>query len=139
MLYELKPSAITLERKAAKNDEQQRIGGSSSAALHAKTFGVDRRRLFVGSFNIDPRSARLNTEMGAVLDSPALAQRLSEALDRRIPDEAYHVRLAADGNNLEWVERTAEGERIYIHEPNTGLLRRMWVGILSVLPIEGLL
>lgn len=139
MLYELKPSAVTLERKASKDDEQHRIGGSSSAALHAKTFGVDRRRIFVGSFNVDPRSVRLNTEMGAVMDSPVLAQRLSEALDKRIPDEAYQVRLAADGRNLEWVERTAEGEKIYTNEPQTGLLRRMWVGFLSILPIEGLL
>lgn len=138
-LYELKPSATTVERKASKDDAQHRIGGSSTAALHAKTFGVDQRRLFVGSFNVDPRSVRLNTEMGAVMDSPALAQGLSEALDKRILEDAYQVRLAADGHNLEWIERTEEGEKIYTNEPETGLLRRMWVGFLSFLPIEELL
>jgi cardiolipin synthase C len=139
-LYELKPGAATLERKeAGRGEEQHRSGGSSSAALHAKTFGVDRSRVFVGSFNLDPRSARLNTEMGAVIDSPALAQRLSDVFDTRIRNDAYQVRLAADGHNLEWIEHTQEGERIYTHEPKTGLLRRMWVGFLSILPIESLL
>ena len=49
------------------------IGSSSDAGLHAKTFAADRQRIFVGSFNLDPRSARLNTEMGVVLDSAPLA------------------------------------------------------------------
>jgi hypothetical protein len=46
-----------------------KIGDSSGASLHAKTFGVDRSRIFIGSFNLDPRSARLNTEVGVVLES----------------------------------------------------------------------
>lgn len=139
-LYELKPSAATLERKESKDDKaSHRVGGSSGASLHAKTFAIDRRRVFVGSFNLDPRSSRLNTEMGAVIDSPVLAARLADMFDTRVMYNAYEVRLAADGNNLEWIERTGEGEKIYTTEPQTGVLQRLWVDFLSILPIEGLL
>jgi len=125
-LYELKPT-IT------EQTDRGGIGGSSDASLHAKTFAVDRSRIFVGSFNFDPRSARLNTEMGVVVESPALAARLSDTLDIVLPRDAYEVRLAGDG--LEWID----GETRHMSEPGAGLLRRLWIGFLSILPIEWLL
>jgi putative cardiolipin synthase len=128
-LYELKPSA------QQKSVQRSGIGGSSHASLHAKTFAVDRSRIFVGSFNFDPRSARLNTEMGVVLESPALAARLSGALDAMLPSDAYEVRLSPDGRGLEWIE----GDVHHSSEPGVGWLRRTWVGFLSILPIEWLL
>jgi cardiolipin synthase C len=128
-LYELKPHA---EEKEAK--DKNRGAGSSDASLHAKTFAVDRSRIFVGSFNFDPRSARLNTEMGIVVESPALAARLSEALDRGMANVAYEVRLSSDGG-LEWVE----GDVRHASEPGAGVLKRLWIGFLSILPIEWLL
>ncbi len=100
---------------------------------------MDRSRIFVGSFNFDPRSARLNTEMGLVIASPTLAADLASQFDRAIPEAAYEVRLAADGSSLEWIERTAEGEKRLAQEPSTGLLRRLWIGFLSILPIEWML
>jgi putative cardiolipin synthase len=139
-LYELKPNAATLERKKSKEDKTERHGSSgASAGLHAKAFAIDCSRIFVGSFNLDQRSSRLNTEMGAVVDSPVLARRLSDAFDDRIQDTAYEVRLAADGHSLEWIEHTEEGERIYTQEPQTGWLQRIWIDFLSILPIESLL
>lgn len=138
-IYELKPSAELQERKKKEDDvDKHSIGGSASAALHAKTFAVDRSRIFVGSFNLDPRSSRLNTEMGAVIDSPSLAKQLSEAIDTRVANSAYEVRLV-DGDHLEWIEHTSEGDMVYTKEPQTGVLRRIWIGFLSILPIEGLL
>jgi cardiolipin synthase C len=128
-LYELKPSV------QQKSEQRSGIGGSSGASLHAKTFAVDRSRIFVGSFNFDPRSARLNTEMGVVLESAALATRLSDALDAMRGRDAYEVRLSPDGRGLEWIE----GDVRHSSEPGVGLLRRMWVGFLSILPIEWLL
>lgn len=112
--------------------------GSSSSSLHAKTFSVDRSRVFVGSFNFDPRSARLNTEMGFVIDSPALAQRLSDTLANGIGERAYEVRLGTDGE-LVWIER-GQG-RLIRHdiEPGTGFWKRMGVRLLSLLPIDWLL
>jgi len=131
-LYELKPVA-------AAADAKRPSGGSSGASLHAKTFAVDRSRLFVGSFNLDPRSILLNTEMGVVVESPALAGRLSAVFDNEVPYTAYEVRLPADGGGLEWIERTAAGEIRHTSSPGVGALRRLWIDFLSILPIEWLL
>ncbi len=133
-LYELKPTAAKEWREI-----NARFGASSSSALHAKTFAVDRGRIFVGSFNFDQRSALLNTEMGLVIESPVLAQRLAAFFDADVPRIAYEVRLAPDGRNLEWIERTASGEMRYDVDPGTSWFLRMGVDMLSILPIEWLL
>ncbi len=140
-LFELKPAAAPLEpqKRERSGPGGSGSGGSSSASLHAKTFAVDRQRIFVGSFNLDPRSARLNTEMGVVLESPELASRLAAAFDEEVPRNAYEVRIAADGRSLEWIERTPDGEVRHDSTPETGPLRTLWVGFLSLLPIEWLL
>ncbi|HYH40871.1 MAG TPA: phospholipase D family protein [Burkholderiales bacterium] len=135
-LYELKPG---VDIRSGKDRGGSRGIGSSTSGLHAKTFAVDRTRIFVGSFNLDPRSARLNTEMGVVLDSPVLAQRLSGFFDTVVPSSAYEVRLAAAGNGFEWHERSPAGETVLTSEPKSGFLRRFWVEILMFLPIEWLL
>ena len=100
---------------------------------------MDRSRIFVGSFNFDQRSARLNTEMGLVIESPALAQRLAALFDTDVPMLAYEVRLAPDGRTLEWIERTASGEQRYDTEPGTSWFLRRGVDLLSILPIDWLL
>jgi putative cardiolipin synthase len=112
--------------------------GSSSASLHAKTFAVDRERIFVGSFNFDPRSAELNTEMGFVIDSPALARRMAEVFDKTVPMNAYEVRLSGSGD-LVWLER--HGQRMVRHrrEPGAGFWKRIGVALSSALPIDSFL
>ena len=132
--YELKPTAQQDVR-----DENGGTGSGSSSGLHAKTFAVDRSRIFVGSFNFDQRSALINTEMGLVIDSPRLAQQLAEAFDRTIPRIAYEVRLGSDGHSLEWIERTPSGEVRHDTEPGTSWAKRTGVEMMSILPIEWLL
>jgi putative cardiolipin synthase len=107
--------------------------------LHAKTFAVDRARIFVGSFNFDQRSAHLNTEMGIVIESPVLAQRLAGALDADLPATAYEVRVASDGRCPVWVERTPAGEVVHDVEPETSAGQRMLIELLEALPIKWLL
>ncbi len=133
-LYELKSTAVKTS-----NESKAKGGASSSAALHAKTFAVDRNRIFVGSFNFDQRSALLNTEMGLVIDSPALAQRLATLFDAEVPMAAYEVRLTADGRDLEWIEQTSSGAKRYETDPSTSWFLRRQVDFLSILPIEWLL
>jgi len=133
-LYELKPTAAKASRES-----EARFGGSSSAALHAKTFAVDRNRIFVGSFNFDQRSALLNTEMGLVIESAVLAQRLAAFFDAELPMEAYEVRLTPDGRDLEWIEQTSSGPVRYDTDPDTSWFLRRGVDFLSILPIEWLL
>ena len=112
--------------------------GSSASSLHAKTFSVDGRSIFIGSFNMDRRSIDLNTEMGFVIDSPRMAQALDQALDERMPERAYEVRLDGKGK-LYWIERSAGAERRQEEEPGATIWKRAGVNVLSLLPIDWLL
>lgn len=121
-----------------RHEPQGQVLRSSGATLHAKTFAIDRQRLFIGSFNFDPRSMHLNTELGFVIASPAMAGRIHDAFEATIPQRAYAVRLTPEGD-LCWHER--EGDRVipHVREPGTTAWQRAGIRILSRLPIEWLL
>ena len=127
-------------RRLSPHTESKSAGplGSSGSSLHAKTFSVDSARIFVGSFNFDPRSRNLNTELGFVIDSPPLAQTIEAAFDTTIPPNAYEVRLS-DAGKLYWVERRNGQEIRYDTEPGTSFWLRATVWFLSLLPIDWLL
>jgi putative cardiolipin synthase len=112
--------------------------GSSGSSLHAKTFAVDGERMFVGSFNFDPRSFNLNTELGFVIESPVLARNIHHAFEGAILLSAYEVRLDDDGD-LYWLEQVGNREVRHDNEPGTGFVKRAGVYLLSLLPIEWLL
>ena len=139
-LLEAGVSLFELRRMGPASAARSDVGlaGSSASSLHSKTFAVDRSRVFIGSINFDPRSARLNTEMGFVIDSPALAGHISTAFDQRIPAEAYEVRLSPE-RKLYWLER--RGSTVVRHdvEPGTSLVQRAGVWLMSLLPIDWLL
>jgi len=138
-LFELKPETGEAGEGKPAATKSEVFKGSSAASLHAKSMAADRQRLFVGSFNLDLRSVSLNTEMGLVIESPGLASALSDWLDVTMPLAAYEVRLAADGQSLEWVERTPQGEVIHTSEPETGLFKKVGIGFLALLPIDWML
>lgn len=131
-VLELRESA---EQKVDRDLSTMIVGSASS--LHAKTFAIDGEMIFVGSFNFDPRSARLNTEMGLLIPSPRMAQGLARALDA--PEPFYRVQRGRDGA-LEWVE-TADGgaETVHPGEPETGAFSRMMLRAVSWLPVEWML
>jgi putative cardiolipin synthase len=118
--------------------ESHRLTGSSGSSLHAKTFSVDRSRVFIGSFNFDPRSARLNTEMGLLIESPTMARAIAEKFAGEIPVRAYRVQLGGDGT-LQWLEHLEDTELAHGEEPCASFWRRVGVSVMSVLPIEWLL
>jgi putative cardiolipin synthase len=113
--------------------------GSQTTALHAKTFAVDGRRLFVGSFNFDPRSVALNTELGFLIDSPELAGQLGRLFAEGLRARAYAVRLAPEGQQMEWLEWTETGTIVHDVEPSTSRRTRAVLWLLTFLPIEWLL
>ncbi len=115
-----------------------KLGGSSAASLHAKTFTADRERVFIGSFNFDPRSAKLNTEMGFVIESADLARQIADGTEEGILKSAYQVRLRDDGE-LEWIEQRGDEPVLHETEPGTSFGQRLLIRVLSVLPIEWLL
>ncbi len=87
-LYEFKPAPESRETK-----QNKKWAGSSQASLHAKTFGLDRRAMFVGSFNLDPRSVALNTEMSVLFESPRLAGAMGGSFDKNIAERAFRLEL----------------------------------------------
>ncbi len=111
---------------------------SSATTLHAKTFAIDRRKVFIGSFNFDPRSMHLNTELGFLIQSPVLATSVSAAFEKNIPATAYEVVLSKDGQ-LNWVERRNGSVIVHKEEPGTTGFQRKGIWLLSHLPIEWLL
>lgn len=113
------------------------VFGSKGASLHTKAFTVDNRIGFVGSFNFDPRSVSLNSEMGVLFEDPDLVEQLSKRFDReKSPDMSYRVLLDRHGI-LAWEDQDENGQpRRVSHEPEAGILRRLIAGIVRWLPIE---
>ncbi len=137
-LYELKPVAEPTGGRL-----RDLGSGSSRASLHAKTFVFDDEHVFIGSFNFDPRSALLNTEMGLVVHSRELARQVTAiARDAMRPERSFRPRLVA-GNpenglaeRLQWHDIHQGVERISDVEPETSLIQRGLLRVLQALPIE---
>ena len=132
-LYEFKKD------NASSRQQDKGLTGSSVTSLHAKTFVIDRQRVFVGSFNLDPRSARLNTEMGLVIYHAGLATQMQQRLQCDTMRHAYHVELDENSGNLKWQDAQNASAPFWTHEPETGFWQRFWTKLLSYLPIERLL
>ena len=133
LLYEMR-------RISPQADHKDGLGpfGSSGSSLHAKTFAVDRSRVFVGSFNFDPRSADINTELGFVIESPSMAAAIEQAFDTSIPANAYEVVLT-ESVELQWLEQR-DGQLVrHDTEPRTSFWKRASVSFMSILPIEWML
>ena len=130
-----------LDKQAGTDGEKKRsgLGGSSKASLHAKSFVFDRKHVFVGSLNLDPRSVHENTEIGVVFDSPEIGQEMGEAFDQRIDQVAFRLELTPNEQGRERIvwNRIENGEpRVHTVEPHTGFWQRFSVGFLGLLPIE---
>ncbi|WP_313343105.1 phospholipase D family protein [Stenotrophomonas sp.] len=110
--------------------------GSSGASLHTKAFMIDDQRGFVGSFNLDPRSAYLNTEMGVLFDDPVLAAQLrGEYLRLADPRQSYWLTRDTD-NQVRWLDRAAQPPQLLDSEPDTSLWQRASARVISWLPLE---
>jgi len=113
--------------------------GKSKAALHAKSFVLDRKHVFIGSMNLDPRSVIQNTEIGVVFESTELAEYMSNGFDRIIDRIAFRLELHDDGLGSERVlwHGLIDGKQqtLYV-EPYTSFWQRFGAGFMSIFPIE---
>ena len=110
--------------------------GSSGASLHTKAFIIDERHGFVGSFNLDPRSVALNTEMGVLFDHPGLGAELQAEYDR-LAGPAFSYVVYEDANDrLRWRDDSTTPPTVHTDEPDASVWRRMIASVLRVLPIE---
>lgn len=137
-LYELRPSPTA-------NAQTVRHGTSSGVSLHAKAFVVDDHITFVGSLNLDPRSALINTEMGLIVDNPALAKAVTDFFTAASqPGNAYQLQLSGapavprTGSVIWQVDDHGTARRVK-HEPETPASLRIKMFLMRLLPIDGLL
>ncbi|MFV0644921.1 MAG: phospholipase D family protein [Sphingomonadaceae bacterium] len=135
-LFEARPMPGQ-EQEEAHNVAQTKFSGGGES-VHAKTFAIDNKILYVGSFNFDPRSALLNCEMGLLIDSPRLATAFNEELDKRVPEHSYQVKRTDDGK-LTWTADDNGKETVYTKEPDMNAFQRTYIAVLSKLPIEWML
>lgn len=123
------------ELKADLGSRRASLFGSSTASLHTKAFVIDGNRGFVGSFNVDPRSASINTEMGILFDHAGLGKELDDIfMSQCSPRHSYAV--AAQNGRLSWTGQNADMEEVFWREPQASLSRRSLAWIVGLLPIE---
>ncbi|MBC7658924.1 MAG: phospholipase D family protein [Chitinophagaceae bacterium] len=119
---------------------------ASRAGLHSKTFVVDRRYLFVGSMNLDPRSIRLNTESGLLIESPELADEVGRFIeDGMSPKTSWKVTMTCKerpcqtgekSDGLQWTGERDGSLQTLRQEPDASFWKRFLTNGLSLLPIE---
>ena len=107
-------------------------------SLHIKTFIFDRKKAFIGSLNLDPRSVYQNTELAVVVEDAGMAEEIAAITMNRLPDIAYQVSLD-EGGRLFWLGRDPVTHEItrYQSEPNASIIQRVLSTVSRVLPVEG--
>ncbi|MBY5992629.1 phospholipase D family protein [Ferrimonas balearica] len=129
-LYELRPDAASALATQPSSQSQVPVG------LHAKVAVYDRKRVYIGSANLDPRSHLLNTEIGLVVDDPELAQAVAALLLADMaPDSAYRVTLDEEGDPC-WHWEEAGTPWRACTEPGIGTWDRLGIWVNWLLPIE---
>ena len=124
-LYELKPHGAV----------GASLFGSSGASLHTKAYVADGRHGFIGSFNLDPRSMNLNTEMGLLFEHPGAAAEL-EALYATKTSASTSYRLALEDGALRWHDDAAQPPVTWEREPEAGAWQRAAARVIGWLPVE---
>ena len=125
-LYELRPQIVR---------QDVALFGSKGASLHTKAFTVDGESSFIGSFNFDPRSVSLNTEMGVLFDDAALTTEVNAVFaDEISPASSYKLSLQNGG--IAWQNRPGASTKMLDSEPEASIWRRIAATIIGLLPIE---
>jgi cardiolipin synthase C len=131
----LKSALAIFELKPEPGRHRASLFGSKTASLHTKAFVVDHQIGFVGSFNLDPRSRSINTEMGILFRCPSLTSHLLAQFDHQTrPDNSYAVSLK--GNLISWSDEREGKLRHHDREPDAPWRRLIPARIIALLPIE---
>ena len=129
-VYEFMVSAENLRGKEHDRERKQ----SSFSVLHSKTMVFDDDISWIGSFNLDPRSAYYNTENVAIFESRDFANKLREMIVKDT-QTSWRVTLDENGKTV-WTGRRSYDKqpRVYKHAPDTSIFRRVWKSICNLVP-----
>jgi putative cardiolipin synthase len=111
----------------------------SNASLHAKALVIDQKTVFIGSMNMDARSARTNSELGLVMLSAEIARQVTNLLDDISADGSYKLTLVDHSNQIEWSSGEPGSEKTWYTDPETTRLQRFTLKILAPFAPEELL
>jgi len=125
-IYEVRPDA-----DVAGTEFIDASGAKST--LHTKAFIVDDKEVFIGSFNFDPRSGSLNTELGVIIRDPELALIYTVLVEDALPKQTFEVFLNEDGK-LRWRGYEDGEEIIYDKEPETTWGQRFSAWFARIIP-----
>lgn len=129
-LHELRPDASLRQYFAANRNAEV------AAGIHTKSFVLDGKQTLIGSFNFDPRSRDLNSEIGLVVNDEGFSRQVIEHMDQEFElANSYRLFLNEKGK-LRWEVETPDGIEIHTHDPGASIWRRMAARIMSWLPIE---
>lgn len=131
-LYELMPSL-----EGRNNGASEPHG--SLGRLHAKMAVVDRQRLYIGSMNMDRRSAHCNTEVGLIVDSPEVASAVAKLLLDEHLQRSFRLRKEHTNGQLQWVSGSPPREIVHSAEPGAGFGRELRLRMTAALIDEELL
>jgi putative cardiolipin synthase len=109
--------------------------GSSGASLHTKAFTVDHSKGFVGSFNFDPRSISLNTEMGVLFEQDQIIAEMSDVFADQLSSNSSY-RLALRDGDIVWLSSDNGHIKELTTEPEASIWRRIVADVISFLPLE---
>ncbi len=112
---------------------------SANASLHAKALVIDQRTVFIGSLNMDARSARINSELGIVIRSADIAHQVTSLLDDISADGSYRLELEDHTDRIEWLSGEPGAERIWHTDPETTRWQRFSLKLLAPFSSEELL
>ena len=104
---------------------------SSNASLHAKALVIDQKIVFIGSFNVDARSAHTNSELGLIIDSTEIARQVTNLLDDITTDGSYKLQLVDHSDKVEWLSGEGEAQKIWYTDPETSRTERIWLKLLT--------
>jgi phosphatidylserine/phosphatidylglycerophosphate/cardiolipin synthase-like enzyme len=112
---------------------------SSNASLHAKALVIDQKTVFIGSLNMDARSARTNSELGLVIRSNEIARQVTNLLDDISTDGSYRLSLPDHGKRIEWSSGEPGAEQHWFTDPETTRWQRFALKALAPFAPEELL
>jgi cardiolipin synthase C len=104
---------------------------SSNASLHAKALVIDQKIVFIGSLNMDERSARINSELGLVIRSPEISRQVTSLLDDISTEGSYKLQLLNHSNRIAWTSGEPGSEKVWFSDPETTRLQRLSLKLLS--------
>jgi len=112
---------------------------SSNASLHAKALVIDQKIVFIGSMNMDARSARTNSELGLVMRSAEIARQVTSLLDDISADGSYKLQLVDHSDKIEWSSGEPGSEKTWYTDPETTRSQRFTLKVLAPFAPEELL